>query len=100
MDSVGSGIIGSSEWHTTDIEVRIRDSHDDPALAGQQAIIRGISVSDSASILDKIRHYDIGNSYIRIYLILFSKNDTCLFVTGWYVHCLSTYRRSSCKLSV
>ncbi|XP_011641792.1 transcription elongation factor SPT5 [Pogonomyrmex barbatus] len=43
LDAVGSGIIGSSEWHTTDIEVRIRDSHDDPALAGQQAVIRGIS---------------------------------------------------------
>lgn len=53
MDAgIGSGIIGSSEWHTTDIEVRIRDSHDDPALAGQQAIIRGISVSDSVSILN------------------------------------------------
>lgn len=54
MDTgVGSGIIGSSEWHTTDIEVRIRDSHDDPALAGQQAVIRGISVSDSVSILSR-----------------------------------------------
>lgn len=42
---VGSGVIGGSEWHTTDIEVRIRDSHDDPALAGQQAVIRGISVN-------------------------------------------------------
>lgn len=43
---VGSGISGS-DWHTTDIEVRIRDSHDDPALAGQQAVIRGISVCNS-----------------------------------------------------
>jgi len=43
--AVGSSIIGSSDWHTTDIEVRIRDSYDDPALAGQQAVIRGISVS-------------------------------------------------------
>ncbi|CAK9801062.1 Transcription elongation factor SPT5 [Anthophora quadrimaculata] len=41
--SVGSGIIGGTEWHTTDIEVRIRDSHQDPALAGQQGVIRGIS---------------------------------------------------------
>lgn len=43
--NVGSGIIGGAEWHTTDIEVRIRDSHQDPALAGQQGVIRGISVS-------------------------------------------------------
>jgi hypothetical protein len=43
--AVGSSLIGSSDWHTTDIEVRIRDSYDDPALAGQQAVIRGISVS-------------------------------------------------------
>lgn len=41
----GSGMIMGSEWHTTDIEVRIRDSHQDPALAGQQGVIRGISVS-------------------------------------------------------
>ncbi|XP_046743130.1 transcription elongation factor SPT5 [Diprion similis] len=38
-----SGMIMGSEWHTTDIEVRIRDTHQDPALAGQQGVIRGIS---------------------------------------------------------
>lgn len=43
--NVGSGIIGGADWHTTDIEVRIRDSHQDPALAGQQGVVRGISVS-------------------------------------------------------
>lgn len=37
-------MIMGSDWHTTDIEVRIRDSHQDPALAGQQGVIRGISV--------------------------------------------------------
>lgn len=37
-------MIGNTEWHTTDIEVRIRGSHPDPALAGQQGVIRGISV--------------------------------------------------------
>lgn len=42
---VTSGIINNTEWHTTDIEVRIRGSHPDPALAGQQGVIRGISVS-------------------------------------------------------
>jgi len=52
MDAgIGSGIMGSSEWHTTDIEVRIRDSHDDPALAGQQAVIRGISVSKNCQLI-------------------------------------------------
>ncbi|KAK0085563.1 hypothetical protein PV325_004872 [Microctonus aethiopoides] len=40
---VSAGMIGNSEWHTIDIEVRIRDSHQDPALAGQQGVIRGIS---------------------------------------------------------
>jgi hypothetical protein len=33
------------EWQTTDIEVRIRDTHDDAGLSGQTGIIRGISVS-------------------------------------------------------
>ncbi|KAL0271372.1 UNVERIFIED_CONTAM: hypothetical protein PYX00_008479 [Menopon gallinae] len=31
------------DWHTTDIEVRIRDTHDDPGLSGQTGIIRSIS---------------------------------------------------------
>lgn len=46
---VGSGIMGS-EWHTTDIEIRIRDSHSDPGLAGQTGVIRGISVSNQSII--------------------------------------------------
>lgn len=33
------------EWCTTDIEVRIRDTHDDRGLCGQTGVIRGISVS-------------------------------------------------------
>lgn len=48
---LGSGIIGNTEWHTTDIEVRIRDSHPDPALAGQQGVIRGISAGMCAVFL-------------------------------------------------
>ncbi|XP_046400146.1 transcription elongation factor SPT5 isoform X2 [Ischnura elegans] len=31
------------EWHTTDIEVRIKDTHDDPGLTGQTGVINGIS---------------------------------------------------------
>lgn len=45
----GSSIYGS-DWHTTDIEVRIRDSHQDPDLAGQQGYIKTISVSYSFKI--------------------------------------------------
>ncbi|XP_015121054.1 transcription elongation factor SPT5 [Diachasma alloeum] len=40
---INGGLMGNTEWHTVDIEVRIRDSHQDPALAGQQGVIRGIS---------------------------------------------------------
>ncbi|KAF5280109.1 hypothetical protein FQA39_LY18143 [Lamprigera yunnana] len=32
-----------TDWHTIDIEVRIRDSHDDPGLVGQIGVIRSIS---------------------------------------------------------
>lgn len=31
------------DWHTTDIQVRIRDSHEDPGLSGQTGVITGIS---------------------------------------------------------
>lgn len=31
------------EWQTTDIEVKIRPTHDDSDLSGQSGIIRGIS---------------------------------------------------------
>lgn len=31
------------DWQTTDIEVRIRDTHDDPGLSGQTGIIRSIT---------------------------------------------------------
>lgn len=70
MDT-GAGSIGGSDWQTTDIEVRIRDSHDDPALAGQQAVIRGISVSDfllQRSYINII----VTTSVINIYYIQFS----------------------------
>jgi transcription elongation factor SPT5 len=33
------------DWHTTDLEVRIKSTHDDPGLIGQTGSIRGISVS-------------------------------------------------------
>lgn len=39
------------EWCTTDIEVRIRDSHDDPGLCGQTGVIRGISGGQCAVFL-------------------------------------------------
>jgi len=44
--TVGSSTtVSSVKWQTTDIEVRIRDSYDNPVLAKQHAIIREISVS-------------------------------------------------------
>ncbi|GAB6022325.1 transcription elongation factor spt5 [Chamberlinius hualienensis] len=41
----GAGIesMGTQEWHTTEIEVVIRDSHEDAGLVGQVGVIRGIS---------------------------------------------------------
>lgn len=40
----GSGLDSTmSDWQTTDIEVRIRDSHDDPGLVGQIGVVRSIS---------------------------------------------------------
>jgi len=31
------------DWFTTDIEVRVKDSHNDAGLSGQTGVIRGIS---------------------------------------------------------
>ncbi|EFA05446.1 transcription elongation factor SPT5 [Tribolium castaneum] len=39
----GLDVLPMTDWHTIDIEVRIRDSHDDPGLVGQTGIIRSIS---------------------------------------------------------
>ncbi|RWR99676.1 transcription elongation factor SPT5-like protein, partial [Dinothrombium tinctorium] len=41
----GAGMenLNACEWQTTDIEVRIKDSHSDKDLIGQRGIIRGIS---------------------------------------------------------
>lgn len=50
IDMGGSGLMGS-EWCTTDIEIRIRDTHPDFGLAGQNGIIRGISVSFTPTFL-------------------------------------------------
>lgn len=41
----GLDVAPMTEWHTVDIEVRIRDSHNDQGLVGQTGIIRSISVS-------------------------------------------------------
>ncbi|CAG9857576.1 unnamed protein product [Phyllotreta striolata] len=39
----GLDVLPMTDWHTVDIEVRIRDSHDDPGLVGQTGVIRSIS---------------------------------------------------------
>lgn len=41
----GLDVVPMTDWHTVDIEVRIRDSHDDPGLVGQTGVIRSISGS-------------------------------------------------------
>ena len=39
---------GMADWITTEIEVRIRETHDDPSLIHQIGIIRNVSVSATA----------------------------------------------------
>lgn len=39
----GMDTLGMHDWQTTDIEVRIRETHDDSGLIGQTGIIRGVS---------------------------------------------------------
>lgn len=36
-------MIGQSDWYSPDIEVTIRDTHDDNGLCGQVGIIRGVT---------------------------------------------------------
>jgi len=36
-------MIGQSDWYSPDIEVTIRDTHDDTGLCGQIGIIRGVT---------------------------------------------------------
>ncbi|KAK8402706.1 hypothetical protein O3P69_000806 [Scylla paramamosain] len=39
----GMDTLGMHDWQTTDIEVRIRETHDDSGLIGQTGVIRGVS---------------------------------------------------------
>ncbi|KAK8739948.1 hypothetical protein OTU49_003279, partial [Cherax quadricarinatus] len=39
----GMDSLGMQDWQTTDIEVRIKDTHDDSGLIGQTGIIRSLS---------------------------------------------------------
>jgi len=36
-------MIGQSDWYSPDIEVTIRDTHDDTGLCGQVGVIRGVT---------------------------------------------------------
>jgi hypothetical protein len=67
----GSGVFGS-EWHTTDIEVRVRDSNQDSDLAGQQGYVTTITVSCMLKVSHKF----------TITIIYYAVN----FSTGWNVH--------------
>ena len=39
----GLDIIGQSDWYSPDIEVTIKDTHDDNGLCGQVGVIRGVT---------------------------------------------------------
>ena len=45
--ATGMDTPGMHDWQTTDIEVRIRETHDDSGLIGQTGIIRGVTVRSS-----------------------------------------------------
>lgn len=45
FDSSVSSHLIDTEWHSTDMEVRIRQTYPDHKLAGLQGVITGISVS-------------------------------------------------------
>ena len=45
------------DWHTTDIMVRIKDSHDDPSLIFKEGVIRTIQVSAYPLIESRIHTY-------------------------------------------
>lgn len=49
----GLDVLPMTEWHTVDIEVRIRDSHDDPGLVGQTGVIRSVSEAMCSVFLPK-----------------------------------------------
>lgn len=38
-------MLGGADWHTTDILVAVKDTHDDAGLIGQIGVIRSVSVS-------------------------------------------------------
>lgn len=46
-----SGEATAPDWHTTEVEVRVRTSHDDDALAGQTGVVRGLSAGMCALYL-------------------------------------------------
>ena len=41
---------GSVDWITTDIETRIKETHDDPNLIHQIGVVKNISVSSSLNV--------------------------------------------------
>jgi len=41
----GGAELGGQDWLTVDIEVRIRDSHDDSGLAGQSGVVRSLTAT-------------------------------------------------------
>jgi len=35
--------LGSADWYSPDIEVLVKDTHDDPGLIGQVGVVRGVT---------------------------------------------------------
>ena len=71
----GTGLadtLGSSDWYSPDIEVIIRDSHEDSGLCGQVGVVRGVTpgkLIDGCAI--NFRHR-LGH-YIQSFYCLFYK---------------------------
>lgn len=50
LSPIGMDSLGMHDWQTADIEVRIKETHDDSGLIGQTGIIRGVSVRNTLSL--------------------------------------------------
>lgn len=46
-----------SDWHTTDILVKVKETHDDPDLIYQTGVIRSISVSYIYNCIDHFKAF-------------------------------------------
>lgn len=61
----------SADWHTTDIEVRIKETHDDADLIHQTGVIRSVTVCTGFGHIFILLRNDI--LYTCRYLLLVNK---------------------------